>query len=104
VHGLVADADGNLYGTTETGGSSSRCDDGCGTIFKITPEGQETVLYSLGTGPRDAWYPRARVTLDAAGNLYGTTFAGGTYNRGTVFKLTPDGQFSVLYSFAPAIP
>lgn len=104
VHGLVADADGNLYGTTETGGSSSRCDGGCGTIFKLTPGGELTTLYSFGNGSRDAWWPRARVTFDAAGNLWGTTFAGGANNRGTVFKLTPDGQFSILYSFGAGHP
>ena len=98
VHGLVADAEGNLYGTTEDGGGSSRCENGCGTIFKVTPDGQETLLYNFD-GHGDGWNPRARVTMDALGNLYGTTFAGGAYNRGSVFKLTPEGEFSTLYSF-----
>jgi uncharacterized repeat protein (TIGR03803 family) len=98
IHGLAADAAGNVYGTTEQGGSS-RCDGGCGILFKITPDGQETVFHSFG-GPGDGWNPKARVTLDAAGNVYGTTFQGGTFNRGTVFKLTPAGQLSVLYDFA----
>ena len=103
IHGLTADADGNLYGTTEEGGGSSRCDNGCGTIFKLTPDGQETVLYSFGGGLHDGWNPKAGVTLDAAANLYGTTYQGGTYNRGTVFKLASDG-LTVLYSFGAGHP
>jgi len=96
VNGLVADAAGNLYGTTEKGGSDV-CADGCGTIFKVTPDGQESVLYSFDG--ETGWDPKAGVTMDAQGNLYGTTYSGGTSNRGTVFKLTPDGQESVLHNF-----
>jgi uncharacterized repeat protein (TIGR03803 family) len=97
IHGLSADAAGNLYGTTEQGGATN-CDNGCGIVFKITPDGQETVFHSFG-GTGDGWNPKARVTLDAAGNVYGTTYQGGTYNRGTIFKLTPAGQLTLLYSF-----
>jgi len=94
---LVADASGNLYGTTTTGGAS-----GAGTVFEITGT-TETVLYSF-SGGSDGSNPVAGLTFDAAGNLYGTTSQGGTSGNGTVFKLaTPQsgGSWteSVLYSF-----
>jgi uncharacterized repeat protein (TIGR03803 family) len=84
--GLIADAKGNLYGTTEFGGAD--CDgtgNGCGTVFKLTPKGKETVLYSFdGSGGAN---PRGGLIVDAKGNLYGTTYVGGAHNRGTVFEL-----------------
>ncbi len=92
--GLIADAQGNLYGTTLLGGRY-----GSGTVFRVAPDGTETVLWSLGRG-NDAALPQAKLTMDAAGNLYGTTFNGGTSQNGAVFKLTPAGQESVLYSFS----
>ena len=86
--GLIFDAAGNLYGTTYVGGTSDN-----GTVFELTPAGggtwTERVLYNFnGTGGA---IPQAGLIFDAAGNLYGTTFAGGTYNLGTVFELTPAG-------------
>jgi uncharacterized repeat protein (TIGR03803 family) len=90
--GLIFDDKGNLYGTTEWGGS------GYGTVFKITPLGVGIVLYSF-TGIADGAWPGAGVVLDEKGNLYGTTLRGGTSNWGTVFKLTPSGKKTVLYSF-----
>ncbi|SPF47873.1 conserved exported hypothetical protein [Candidatus Sulfotelmatobacter kueseliae] len=97
--GLVLDAAGNLYDTTELGGAN-----GMGTVFKLAhnPNGTwtESVLYSF-TG--DAYNPVAGVILDAAGNLYGTTLSGGM-SWGAVFKLAhnPDGTWteSGLHSFA----
>lgn len=92
--GLILDAAGDLYGTTQGGGTHSY-----GTVFELIPAGggkwTEKVLYNF-TGPRGA-YPYAGLILDAAGNLYGTTFAGGMYSScpygtnycGTVFELTP---------------
>ena len=91
--GLIQDASGNLYGTTLYGGTNN-----LGTVFKVTPAGVETVLYSFGTGT-DGQYPRAGLIQDASGNLYGTTMQGGTKNKGTVFKVTPAGVETVLYSF-----
>ena len=80
---LIRDAAGNLYGTTIGGGAS-----GHGTVFKLDQSGKETVLYSF-TGGTDAAGPNANLLRDAAGNLYGTTIAGGASGGGTVFKLTP---------------
>jgi uncharacterized repeat protein (TIGR03803 family) len=95
---LAIDSKGNLYGTTVVGGKLT-CGppDGCGTIFKVTPSGVQTVLHSFqGT---DGAYPYAGVILDSAGNLYGTTAEGGANGGGTVFKLTPKGTLTVLHSF-----
>jgi uncharacterized repeat protein (TIGR03803 family) len=88
--GLALDAVGNLYGTTTAGGA-----DGNGTVFKLTPKKggtwTETLLYSFGTGT-DGSIPVAGVTFDKAGNLYGTTSAGGAYGYGTIFQLVPSGS------------
>jgi len=96
---LLMDKMGNIYGTTLGGGGTS-CDDGfgCGTVFKITPGGAETVLYAF-QGGSDGWRPETGVIADSAGNLYGTTTAGGSGSQGTVFKVTSDGAESVLYAF-----
>jgi uncharacterized repeat protein (TIGR03803 family) len=95
--GLIMDKSGNLYGTTVEGGID--CDGAsCGVIFKVTPGGVEDVLYSF-QGGTDGYAPEAGLTMDAAGNLYDTTAAGGTAGNGTVFKLAPDGTETVLYSF-----
>jgi uncharacterized repeat protein (TIGR03803 family) len=90
--GLVRDSDGNLYGTTYRGGAS-----GEGTVFEITPDGNETVLHSF-TGEPDGSLPAAGLLRDANGNLYGTTTGGGN-GYGTVFKVTKTGVETVLYSF-----
>jgi uncharacterized repeat protein (TIGR03803 family) len=96
--GLLRDKSGNLYGTTYAGGA-----EGTGTIFKIPAGGTEQVLYSFAGG-KDAAYPEAGLIMDAQGNLYGTASAGGTYNNGAVFRLTPPKTGSMwketlLYSF-----
>ena len=97
--GVILDSAGNLYGTTQHGGGA-QCGiyHGCGVVFKLDPTGHETVLHSF-TGGADGSLPIAGVILDAAGNLYGTTSAGGTANAGVVFKLDSTGQETVLYSF-----
>jgi uncharacterized repeat protein (TIGR03803 family) len=100
--GVTRDAAGNLYGTTFFGGTGTGCDIfyyGCGTVFKLDTSGTETVLHSFG-GASDGWNPTARVILDAAGNLYGTTGYGGAHGHGTVFKVDTAGNETVLYSFA----
>jgi uncharacterized repeat protein (TIGR03803 family) len=102
--GLAIDRLGSLYGTTFYGGTGS-CDGGCGTVFKLTPSGSgydETILYTFKDWV-DGSYPFAAVTLDqSTGAIYGTTWWGGTYTDGNVFKLTPSGSSydkSTLYSF-----
>ena len=98
---LVEDTAGNLYGTT-VGGGSGGCYKGCGTVFKLAPNGTHTVLYAF-TGGSDGDGPQASLIEDSAGNLYGTTYDGGTgctfYGCGTVFKIAPDGTKTTLYSF-----
>ncbi|HEY6447386.1 MAG TPA: choice-of-anchor tandem repeat GloVer-containing protein [Acidobacteriaceae bacterium] len=103
---LLLGADGNIYGTTTEGGTG--CPNpygptGCGTVFKITPAGKESILYRFTDSP-DGAHPEAGLVADADGNLYGATGQGGIiYARefalGTVFRVTPDGQETVLYSF-----
>jgi uncharacterized repeat protein (TIGR03803 family) len=94
VAGLVIDRKGNLYGTTVFGGAN-----GLGTVFKVTPSGSETVLYSFGSQSGDGADPEAGLLMDKQGNFYGTTYSGGAYNYGTVYKLSASGTESVLYSF-----
>jgi uncharacterized repeat protein (TIGR03803 family) len=85
--GLIMNASSNLFGTTEQGGSSGCGGSGCGTVFKVDASGNETVLHSF-TGT-DGQFPTAGVTMDGSGNLYGTTFNGGSSGfLGTVFKIT----------------
>jgi uncharacterized repeat protein (TIGR03803 family) len=102
---LVADARGNLYGTTSAGGAAA-CR--CGTVFEATPSTSglsERVLYSFAGG-RDGASPLSDLAIDASGALYGTTYAGGaSCNCGTVFKLTPQGSGyteHVIYRFKGA--
>ena len=92
--GLVLDSGGDLYGTTYGGGTY-----GFGTVFKIAPNGQEAILHSFSGGSTDGAYPYAGLVLDSGGNLYGTTYDGGTYGFGTVFKTAANGQETVLHSF-----
>ena len=98
--GLMMDAAGNLFGTTSHGGGSTNCDGGCGTVFEVTPDGTESVLYAF-QGGTDGWLPAAGVISNGAGGLYGTTQAGGGGGYGTVFEVTPGGSETVLYSFQP---
>lgn len=91
--GVVLDSSGNIYGTT--GGDSAKT---WGTVFKISPSGTETVLYSF-QGGTDGAVPMAPVVLDSSGNLYGTTFYGGA-GYGVVYKVGPNGGETVLYTFA----
>ena len=115
VGGVVQDQAGNLYGTTFTGGLTNCSSDWfgeCGTVFKVdTTTGQVSTLYMFkgGDGGPDGDIPESSLILDPAGNLYGTTNAGGTVqcdpihlpgiSCGTIFQLTPAGKETVLYSF-----
>lgn len=93
---LVQLNDGNFYGTTSSGGQY-----GWGTVFRVTPAGAETVLWSFGNGT-DGVDPEGGLVAGSDGNLYGTTSLGGTNNIGTVFRITPAGVETVLWNFASA--
>ena len=98
--GLVLDSQGNLYGTTELGGTYN-----LGTVFKIGSSGNETVLYSFtgaatSSGTTDGAYPLGGLVMDSAGNLYGTTYYGGDLGGGTVFEISPSGTETQLHSFS----
>ena len=110
---LIQDAEGNLYGVTQQGGANN-CDpgsfEGCGVVFKIDKNNNETILYAF-SGGADGALPESGVISDSSGNLYGTTEAGGDYSCpqssfgigcGVVFKLTPGKKGwkeSVLHTF-----
>src|ERR1700733_3283214 len=94
---LVIDATGNLYGTTEFGGDPV-CG-GCGVVFEVSSNAQETVLHSFQGEPSDGSIPRGYLIRDDAGNLYGTTWQGGTEGGGTVFRLDSTQKETVLHSF-----
>jgi uncharacterized repeat protein (TIGR03803 family) len=96
---LLRDAAGNLYGTTAYGGGSSACESGCGTVFKVSPAGTETILYRF-SGGADGAFPNAALIQDPALNLYSTTAYGGASGQGVVFKLSPSGAETILYTFA----
>jgi uncharacterized repeat protein (TIGR03803 family) len=99
---LVQATDGNLYGTTRLGGAN-----GAGTVFKITPSGTLTTLHNFCSGGAacvDGDAPYAGLVQAADGNFYGTTLSGGTYGAGTVFKITPSGTLTTLYSFCSESP
>jgi uncharacterized repeat protein (TIGR03803 family) len=91
--GLLLSSSGVSYGTTNTGGTSNM-----GVVFELSASG-EKVLHSFTGPPHDGAFPYAGLVQDSAGNLYGTTSAGGASNNGTVFKITPSGTESMLYSF-----
>jgi uncharacterized repeat protein (TIGR03803 family) len=95
-HGSLAeDAAGNLYGTTYHGGANNG-----GVMFKVTPAGQESVLYAFSKTNNACYEPNNSVALDAAGNLYGSTISGGPYSQGCVYRLAPDGTFTLLHAFS----
>jgi uncharacterized repeat protein (TIGR03803 family) len=107
VGSLVQGTDGNLYGATYLGGSSTYCGSGgCGTVFKITPSGTLTTIYSFcpQSGCTDGEFPYSGLLLGTDGDFYGTTSQGGVGSEGTVFKITPDGSFTSLYSFCSQGP
>jgi uncharacterized repeat protein (TIGR03803 family) len=97
--GVVRDAAGNLYGTTNYGPGRS----GVGTVFKLNSANQETVLHAF-TGAPDGAYPSAPVARDTAGNLYGTTQAGGAGNDGVVFEWDAGTRKeTILHSFTAGV-
>jgi uncharacterized repeat protein (TIGR03803 family) len=99
--GLVLDDSGNLYGTTTYGGAYGCSEDGCGTVFALTPSGKEEILHSFGASG-DGANPYGSLVRNTKGNLYGTTYYGGAYDSGTVFELTPShGKWTetILHNF-----
>ena len=117
---MIEGGDGNLYGTSATGGGpSATCPKGCGTVFRVTSAGVVMVLYSFGSSPADGQGPSGALIEGSDGNFYGVTAAGGapassgntnpscarvdpqTGDRGcgTIYKITPAGVTTVLYSF-----
>jgi len=112
IAGLISDASGNLYGVAGTGGNIHLCQGhGCGVLYELSPNGSggytETVLYTF-TGGADGTFPNSTLLMDAAGNLYGTTFLGGDltcnspYGCGTIFEFSPSASGwteTVLHAF-----
>lgn len=99
---LLQASDGNFYGTSNAGGAPGcSAPDGlaCGTLYKTTPSGETSVLYSFGRAVTDGWWPTGRVIQGKDGALYGMTYHGGAYGFGTVFRITLDGVYTVLHSF-----
>ena len=96
---LVQGSDGNFYGTTTSGGADRE-----GTVFQVTPSGSLTSLYSFCSqlpDCADGGVPEGGPLVPAAdGSLYGTTAVGGAANAGTIFTITPAGQFTTIYTFA----
>jgi uncharacterized repeat protein (TIGR03803 family) len=99
--GLVQGTGGHLYGTTEVGGANN-----AGTVFKMTTNGTLTTLYNFCPHPNctDGSNPSAPLIQATNGNFYGTTQGGGMNGGGTVFKITPSGMRTTVYSFCPSIP
>jgi uncharacterized repeat protein (TIGR03803 family) len=112
LSGLVRDASGNLFGTTEVGGmGTGACAGGCGTVFEVSPPAggngawRETVLYSFGATATDGEFPYGGLIQDAQGNLYGTTPDGGAAGLGTIYEISPQGggkwTETILHDFRP---
>jgi uncharacterized repeat protein (TIGR03803 family) len=98
---MVQASNGDFYGTTDAGGTGSDCG-GCGTLFKMNKFGKLTTLYnfcSQGVHCPDGYGTETGLIEGSGGELYGTTGTGGTYGGGTVYKITPSGTLTTLYSF-----
>jgi uncharacterized repeat protein (TIGR03803 family) len=92
--GIVAQGrDGNLYSTAPKGGTC------CGAAFQITPAGTLKIIHNFTGSANDGAFPQGGVTLGTDGNFYGTTYEGGSATAGAVFKVTPGGSATTLYSF-----
>lgn len=95
---LLQGTDGNLYGTTYAGGDlACNAPLGCGMVFRISPTGKLTTAYTFH-GP-DGTGPGGGLIQAMSGDLYGTTYYGGTYSNGTVFKITSGGELITLHNF-----
>lgn len=92
--GVILDSQGNLYGTTQNGGVY-----GGGVVFELSTSGTVSILHSFNPSSGDGFYPLAGVVFGPDGNLYGTTYLGGTYGIGTIYMVTLSGTETVLYNF-----
>ncbi len=92
--GLLADLQGNLYGVTEIGGANN-----WGVVFKVTPDGHATTIYAFKGDGHDGVNPLGQLIWGPGKTLLGTTLNGGAYGFGTVFKVTLDGQETILHAF-----
>ncbi len=101
--GLMQGRDGSFYGTTYLGGVKCSNLGGCGTVFKITHGGELTTLYSFcaqnDPNCTDGANPNAPLLQATDGNFYGTTYAGGSNSHGTIFRITPSGKLTSIYTF-----
>src|SRR5262249_31545943 len=97
IAGLVLDGSGNLYGATDEGGTKDY-----GVIFKVAPDGRETVTYSFCqyTNCSDGALPNSAPIIDSSGNLYGSTIFGGeNQSCGVVYKISPSGTETIVHAF-----
>ncbi|HZQ23386.1 MAG TPA: choice-of-anchor tandem repeat GloVer-containing protein [Terriglobales bacterium] len=98
---FIQDGAGNMFGVAKSGGNLS-CPEfpqaGCGTVFKIAKTGKLTVLHTF-QGGADGAVPQAGLLIDAAGNLFGAASAGGNKQNGLIFKISPNGTYTVLHRF-----
>jgi uncharacterized repeat protein (TIGR03803 family) len=92
---LLQASDGNFYGMTQYGGSGLNG----GVVFKITPTGGESILYSFLSVANDGGSPQGSLIQAKDGNLYGMTYYGGTHGQGAVFRINLSGAETVLHSF-----
>jgi uncharacterized repeat protein (TIGR03803 family) len=97
IGGVVRDSQGNFYGVENEGGAYY-----LGSVYKVSPNGTQTVLYNFGSTRYDGNSPNGSLVMDKRGNLYGTTATGGEYGFGTIYGLKPDGTETILYCFNPA--
>ena len=104
---LAQDAQGNLYGVTQSGGDRS-CPEflefpgaGCGVVFRISPNLKFTVLHTFAGGA-DGAIPQGGLLIDANGNLFGTALQGGIAENGTIYEIAKDGTYSVVHRFTQA--
>jgi uncharacterized repeat protein (TIGR03803 family) len=102
-NGLALDRDGNLYGTTRGGGGTSPNDDdpsSDGIVFRMSLDGKFDTLYKFSDITGEGYSPYSSLLLGYDGNFYGTTSAGGSGDRGTVFRITPEGELTTLTEFS----
>ena len=106
--GLVEGRDGNFYGVTASGGVNT-CPEipngvgNCGTAFRMTPEGNVTLLHSFGSDAKDGILPAGPLVEAADGNFYGATQIGGEFGAGALFRMTPAGEVTTVHSFGRVI-